>query len=110
MEGDEEFLRRLALNDEGVLANVLGMPLDERDDALDDKTRALTRLAALIALDSASATYQWGVASAHAAGATDDEIRAVVAAVSPIVGSARAAEAVMEVAVAIGGASGPLGP
>lgn len=109
MEGDEEFLRRLALNEEGVLAKVLGIPLDQRDERLDDKTRTLARLAALIALDSASASYQWGVAAAHAAGATDDEIRAVVAAVGPIVGSARTAEAVMEVAVAIGGPSEAIG-
>jgi 4-carboxymuconolactone decarboxylase len=106
---DEEFLRRLALNEEGVLSSVLGARLDERDDGLDDKTRALARLAALIALDSVSASYQWGVSAAHAAGATDDEILAVVAAVGPIVGSARATAAAAEVAVAIGGEIEALG-
>jgi 4-carboxymuconolactone decarboxylase len=100
---DEEFLRRLALNEEGVLSSLLGARLDGRDDGLDDKTRALARLAALIALDSVSASYQWGVAAAHAAGATDEEILAVVVAVSPIVGSARTTAAAAEVAVALGG-------
>lgn len=103
MGQDEEFLRRLALNEEGVLATVLGARLDERDDGLDDRTRALTRLAALIALDSGSASYQWGVAAAHAAGASDEDILAVVAAVSPIVGSLRTAAAMAEVAVALEG-------
>lgn len=88
---------------------MLGARLDERDDGLDDKTRALARLAALIALDSVSASYQWGVATAHAAGATDDEILAVVAAVGPIVGSARTTAAMAEVAVALGGQIEALG-
>jgi alkylhydroperoxidase/carboxymuconolactone decarboxylase family protein YurZ len=98
----EEFLRRLALNEEGVLEDVLGAGLDAGAGGLDDKTLALSRLAALIALDSATASYQWGVAAAHAAGATDDEIVAVLAAVSPIVGAARTTAAAPELAVAIG--------
>jgi alkylhydroperoxidase/carboxymuconolactone decarboxylase family protein YurZ len=100
---DEELLRRLALNEECVVSGVLGAPLNRRDDGLDDKTRALVRLAALIALASGAASYQWSVSAAHAAGATDDEIRAVLDAIGPVVGSARIAAAAPEVAVAIGG-------
>ena len=98
----EEFLRKLALNEEAVLESVLGKGLEDPSRSLGDKTRALARLAALIALDSAPASYQWGVAAAHASGATDDEIVGVLAAVSPIVGAARTAAAAPELAAAIG--------
>jgi len=98
----EEFLRKLAINEESVLEGVLGEGLEDRAGILDVRTRALARLAALIAMDSAPASYQWGVAAAHAAGASDDEVVAVLAAVSPIVGAARTAAAAPELAAAIG--------
>jgi alkylhydroperoxidase/carboxymuconolactone decarboxylase family protein YurZ len=103
MTWHEEYLRRLALNEEGALEAALGASLrGGQCVGLDGKTQALTRLAALIAMDSAPASYQWSVALAHAAGATDEEIVAVLVAVGPIVGAARVNAAAPEVAVAIG--------
>lgn len=99
----EDLLRKLALNEEGVLASLLGIELTDGEPAgLDAKTAALVRLAGLVAVESAPATYQWGVASALAAGASDAEVVAVLAALAPIVGSVRVSSAAPEVALAIG--------
>jgi 4-carboxymuconolactone decarboxylase len=99
----EDLLRKLALNEEGVLASLLGVDLAAAEPpGLDDKTAALVRLAGLIALESAPATYQWGVTSALAAGASDGEVVAVLEALAPIVGSVRVSSAAPEVALAIG--------
>ena len=85
------------------MSAVVGASLTAPDTpALDDKTRALVRLAGLIALEAAPASYQWGVASAVAAGATDEEIVGVLVAVAPVVGMARAGSAAPELALAVG--------
>jgi 4-carboxymuconolactone decarboxylase len=102
----EDLLRRLALNDEGAVESVLGSTIggtrETERSALDAKAHALVRLAGVIALESASASYQWVVAAAVAAGATDDEIVGVLAALVPVVGLVRANSAAPELALAIG--------
>jgi alkylhydroperoxidase/carboxymuconolactone decarboxylase family protein YurZ len=99
----EDLLRRLALNDEGVLEALLGTAFaDAEPEGLDAKAHALVRLAGLVALEAAPASYQWGVAAALAAGATDEEIVGMLAALAPIVGTARMTSAAPEVALAIG--------
>ena len=99
----ERLLRLLALNDEDAVSGVVGASLTTQDTAvLDDKTRALVRLAGLIALEAAPASYQWGVACAVAAGATDEEIVGVLVALAPVVGMARTGTAAPELALAVG--------
>jgi 4-carboxymuconolactone decarboxylase len=99
----EDLLRRLTVNDEGVLEGLLGTELIDGEPAgLDAKTAALVRLAGLVAVESAPASYQWAVASALAAGASDAEVVAVLAALAPIVGSVRVNSAAAEVGLAIG--------
>ena len=99
----EDLLRRLAVNEEDVLASLLGAAFTDAERAgLDAKTAALVRLAGLVAVDSAPATYQWGVTSALAAGASDGEVVAVLLALAPIVGAVRVNAAAPEVALAIG--------
>jgi 4-carboxymuconolactone decarboxylase len=99
----EDLLRKLALNEEGVLASLLGTELVDSEPAgLDAKTAALVRLAGLVAVESPPASYQWCVTSALAAGASDAEVVGVLAAVAPIVGSVRVSSAAPEVALAIG--------
>jgi alkylhydroperoxidase/carboxymuconolactone decarboxylase family protein YurZ len=96
-------LRRLALNEEGVLESVLGTTLADAAPAeLDAKTAALVRLAGLVAIQSAPASYQWSVTAALAVGATDGEVVGVLVALAPIVGIARVNSAAPEVALAIG--------
>jgi hypothetical protein len=66
MAAHEEQLRRLALHDEAFIESVLAMDLntDVWDTAcrLSPRTRALVRLAALLALGAAPISYQWNVA------------------------------------------------
>jgi 4-carboxymuconolactone decarboxylase len=98
---DEELLRRLALNDESTIDGVLRMH-PAAANSLDPKSTALVRLAGLIALRSAPASYGWSVTAALAAGATEDEIIGVLVAIAPVVGTARVAEASLPIASALG--------
>ena len=59
------------------------------DTLLDDKTRALVKLAALVALDSRTATLRAGVDLAHATGAEDEEIIETALVIANIVGTTR---------------------
>ena len=55
----KEILRRLALGDEAFVASVLGMDCDTADvSRLDQKTYALARVSASLALDGASSSYE----------------------------------------------------
>jgi 4-carboxymuconolactone decarboxylase len=99
----EDLLRRLALNEEDVLASLLGPGVaDAEPGGLDAKTAALVRLAGLVALEPAPATFQWSVTNALAAGASDGEVVATLLALAPIVGTVRVSSAAPEVALAIG--------
>ena len=97
-----ELLRRLAINDERALDSVLRMSGDEGlDAALNPATRALVRLAAVLALHPAPESLHWAVAVAQAAGATDDDVAGTVVAVAPIIGLARVHWAAPELAAAL---------
>ena len=99
----KETLRRLALNDETYVAAVLGMGRDTVEDSqLDEKTHALARLSAALAIDAAPISYQSSVELALAAGATVDEIVGCLIAVAPVVGLARVVSAAPELALALG--------
>jgi 4-carboxymuconolactone decarboxylase len=98
----EELLRRLALNDEAAVEATLGTGLRVHGaSSLDARTCALVRVAALIAAESSSASHSWAVEAALAAGATDDDIVDVLAAVAPIVGLARVSTAAPKLALAL---------
>jgi len=88
-----ELLRRLTLNDEQALRDVMTGRTPGSDALLDDKNRALVKLAALVALDSETASLQVGVDVAHAAGAADEEIIETVLVIAPIVGTTRISSA-----------------
>ncbi len=99
----EDLLRRLALNDESTVETVLGADVaDLGGSGLGARTAALLRLAALVATDSPSASYQWGVGVALAAGASEDEIVDLLLVLAPIVGVARVTAAAPELGVALG--------
>lgn len=99
----EDLLRRLALNDEVAVGATIGTALGyDEGSGLDARTHALVRVAALIAAESALASYQWAVDAAIAVGASDDEIVDVLMAVAPIVGLARTCSAAPEIALALG--------
>jgi alkylhydroperoxidase/carboxymuconolactone decarboxylase family protein YurZ len=99
----EQLLRRFALNDEkAVGAAVGGRPLTAADGcALDAKTAALVRLAALLSVGAPTTSCRVVVERARAAGASDDEIVGVLVAVAPAVGAARVVGAAPRLALAI---------
>lgn len=96
-----ELLRRLTLNDERALSDLVsgGDLIDE--PLLDGWTRGLVRIAALAALDAQLESLQAARDAALAAGASDEEILASVVAVAPIVGTARIASVAPRLAVAM---------
>ena len=102
----EDLLRRLTVGDEAVLAALFGAgpagPGDPGRFPLDPKATALVRLAGLVAVEAAAASYQWAAAGALAAGATEDEIVGVLEALVPIVGAVRVSAAAPRLALAIG--------
>ena len=99
----KENLRRLALNDERFVGSVLGMGRDTVEvSQLDQKTHALVRLAAALAMDAALSSYQSTIELAFAAGASHDEIVGTLIAVAPTVGLTRAVSAAPELALALG--------
>lgn len=96
-----ELLRRLAINDEHALSQLMdGRAIDS--PLLDDKTSALVNVATLVAMEAGSPSYQWAVDSAHAAGAEDAEIIDILRAVAPVVGVARLNAAAVALALAFG--------
>lgn len=99
----EELLRRFALNDEETLRAAVGAdPAGVvRGRALDPKTAALVRLAALLSSGATTASCRATVERAYAAGANDDELVGVLIAVAPVVGAARVVAAAPRLALAI---------
>ena len=86
-----------------------GTPMDEYKQHLrrlqrviDERTAALVRVAATIAVDAAPSSFQHAVALALASGASSDEIVASVEAVTPVTGTARVVQCAPKVALALG--------
>ena len=99
----EELLRRLAVNDETALQAVLRIAVaGDGTSGLDGRTHALVRLAGLVALQSAPQCYEWGVAAALVAGATQEDVVGVLVTLAPIVGVARVERAAGEIATILG--------
>jgi 4-carboxymuconolactone decarboxylase len=100
-----DLLRRLALHDEKVAAEVLG-GADTRstglDPVLDPKTLALVRLAALVAVGGAVPSYGAQADAAVDAGATAAELADVLVGVIPYVGLPRVVAAAPKLALALG--------
>jgi len=69
---------------------------------LDAQSLILVRIAALVAVDAPPASYLLNLAVADAVGVDGETVRDVLAAVAPIVGTARVASAVGNVVRALG--------
>jgi 4-carboxymuconolactone decarboxylase len=96
-------LRRLAVRDDRYIDALLS---EEQANVtlagIDSRSHALARVAALIALDAAPASYMSAVQAGVDAGATYDEIVGTLIAVMPIVGVARVVAAAPNLALALG--------
>ena len=98
----KQHLRRLAVHDVGFLETIAVDGSSYATSVLDERTAALVRVAATIAVDAATASFQHAVAHALAAGATSDEIVAALEAVTPVTGAARVVECAPKLALALG--------
>lgn len=102
MDDYKEHLRRLAVHDDALLEMIAAAGSSFVTSVMDQRTEALLRIAAAIAVDAAPSSFQHAVAHALAAGATSDEIVATLDAVTPVTGAARVVQCVPKVALALG--------
>jgi alkylhydroperoxidase/carboxymuconolactone decarboxylase family protein YurZ len=99
----QEILRRLAIIDESFVEDQAGLALDPAGiSALDAKTTALLRLAALVATGSSAVCLEWSTTRALSVGADEEEIAEVLLAIAPVAGLGRAVTAAPEIAIALG--------
>jgi 4-carboxymuconolactone decarboxylase len=86
-----------------LLEEAVGLREANREaSGLDARTFALTKIAALIALDAPPASYAWQVANALDDGATPEDILGVLRAIAPQVGGPKVVAAAPEIMVALG--------
>jgi 4-carboxymuconolactone decarboxylase len=102
MDDYKEHLRRLAVHDDALLEVIAVEGSSFVTSVIDQRTEALLRIAATIAVDAAPSSFQHAIAHALAAGATSDEIVATLGAVTPVTGAARVVQCVPKVALALG--------
>jgi alkylhydroperoxidase/carboxymuconolactone decarboxylase family protein YurZ len=102
MDEYKQRLRRLAVHDEALLEAIGSDGSSFATGVIDQKTTALVRVAATIAVDAAPHSFQHAVALALAAGATSGEIVASLEAVTPVTGAARVVQCAPKVALALG--------
>ena len=69
--------------------------------SLDAETLALVRIAALVAVDAPPASYLLNLGAASELGVDAEQVRGVLAAVAPIVGTARVASATGKIVKAL---------
>jgi alkylhydroperoxidase/carboxymuconolactone decarboxylase family protein YurZ len=98
-----EAMSESALEDTPVLDLLAGMTADSVEaSSLDVQTIALVRLAALVASGAPAASYALNLAAAGEVGLDAEDVRGVLTAVAPIVGTSRVVGATGRIAVALG--------
>ncbi|MFI6765950.1 carboxymuconolactone decarboxylase family protein [Streptomyces sp. NPDC050355] len=99
----ERDLGALAQGEHPVFEQLARMTIETLPNSgLDERTYHLVRLAALIAMDAAPASYLANLSVAKEAGLTAEDAKAVCVAIAPIVGSARVVDAAGSVLRALG--------
>jgi alkylhydroperoxidase/carboxymuconolactone decarboxylase family protein YurZ len=96
-------LRRLAVRDDGYIEALL--QADRRNAVfagLDERSHALVRLGAMIALDASPAAYMCSVEAALEADASYEEIVGTLIALLPVVGVPRVVSAAPNLGLALG--------
>ena len=96
-------LRKLAIHDDAYIGSVLARGLrDTVPSGLDAKTQAMVRVGALVAVSAAPTAYMCAIEAALEAGATEQDIVGVLAALLPTVGPDRVAAAAPGLGLALG--------
>ncbi len=95
-------LRRLTLRDDALVDSLLSAGTDSPTPGLDERTLALVRVGALVAVDAGVPSYLSAVEAAFAAGATPEEIVDALIAVMPIAGVPRVVAAAPRLGLALG--------
>jgi alkylhydroperoxidase/carboxymuconolactone decarboxylase family protein YurZ len=90
-------------NDTPLLDLLAGMTADSLEaSSLDTDSLMLVRLAALVAVDAPPASYLLNLGAARENGVDEEQVRGILAAVAPIVGTARVVSATGNIARALG--------
>ena len=99
----EDHLRRIARSDDKEIETMVGMRQGLKDNTqLDNRSFALVKIAALIAVDAPPASYMWQIGNAIAEGVTPEEVLGTMWAVAPQVGGPRLISAAPEIMLALG--------
>jgi len=99
----EDHLRRIARSDDKEIETIVGMRQGLKDiTQLDNRSFALVKIAALIAVDAPPASYMWQIGNAIAEGVTPEEVLGTMWAVAPQVGGPRLIAAAPEIMLALG--------
>jgi 4-carboxymuconolactone decarboxylase len=96
-------LSGISSGDMDMLEKAIGLrELNLEGSGLDNRSFALVKIAALIALDAPPASYAWQIGNAVAEGVTPEEILGVLRAVAPQVGGPKVIAAAPEIMLALG--------
>jgi 4-carboxymuconolactone decarboxylase len=99
----ETTLTKLAIADDAYYEKLLAREsANVSESQLDQKTHALVRLGALVAVGATSPGYMWTVEAARRYGASNDEIVGCLIAALPAVGVANVVAAAPKLALALG--------
>jgi 4-carboxymuconolactone decarboxylase len=99
----EKNLEAMGRGDAPVLEQLVQMTVDtQARSGLDDRTYALTRIAALVTADAAPVSYLLNLGTAAEHGVTAQDIQGTLVAIAPIVGTARIASAAGNIMGALG--------
>jgi 4-carboxymuconolactone decarboxylase len=105
VERKERTTRRImagSTSETPVLDLLAGMTADSvAASDLDPETLVLVRIAALVAVDAPAVSYLLNLGAAREIGVDAEQVRSVLAAVAPIVGTARVASATGKIAEAL---------
>ena len=102
MVSTEKTFRRLVIGEPGLLASMAELERQGELGRLDERTEALVVVATLVALDAPRSAYHAAVETALRAGATLEDLLAVLFAIAGSVGSTRISAAAPKIALAAG--------
>jgi alkylhydroperoxidase/carboxymuconolactone decarboxylase family protein YurZ len=97
-----EVLRGIATHDDSVIRDLLAMQVHNIErSGLSPRDHAIARIAALIALDAAPASFAWQIGIAKESGVSHDDVIGIMIALAPTVGMAKIVATAPEIAFAL---------